>query len=114
MSECFITIFSLFITGQTGKETFDDKDVGTIAEMALTKVIQMVKAQMAEALGERRVVLKQADIQVRNKISTGKKLHGLPYVFMRNSYLNPVLLMLLKGNSPQKKEKKKNRPFALY
>ena len=40
-----------FFTGQTGKETFNEEDVSKIAEMALTKVTEMVKMQMAQALG---------------------------------------------------------------
>ena len=43
--------YSFFFAGQTGKETFDEGDVSKIAEMALTKVMQMVKVQMAQALG---------------------------------------------------------------
>ena len=36
---------------KTGKETLDDTDVSKIADMALTKVMQMVNEKMAEAFG---------------------------------------------------------------
>ena len=41
-------------TGQTGKETFDEKDVSTIAQMSLEKVMEMVKAEMAKAAGDKK------------------------------------------------------------
>ena len=43
--------FNFFLAGQNGKETFDEGDVSKIAEMALTKVIQMVKVQITQAFG---------------------------------------------------------------
>ena len=102
ISVCLITIFSLFITGQTGKETFDDTDVGTIAEMALTKVIQMVKVQMADAMGGKKGAPQASRHTGSNNKSTEENLNVSLYIFMRNPDLNPVLLVLLKGNSSQK------------